>query len=148
MLDIIIRQSVTLDSDYQAVIRYAQTLGYVVPTPGQRHRQNQLIKSFKMTGIWAKLDLFYLFANNGSKEFATLNWKSPSLYQATLVNSPVFTTNQGIAGDGVAAYVDTNCNPATQGVNYTQDNAGRFAWVYSAVASNNIDGLAAKKKSL
>ncbi len=142
MLDFIMRQSVTLDPDYQAVIRYAQTLGYVVPTPGQRHRQNQFIKSLKMSGIWAKLDLFYLFANNGSKEFATINWKAPSLYQATLVNSPIFTTNQGIAGDAASAYIETNFNPSTHGVNYTQDNAGRFAWVYSTVAAAPIDSMA------
>lgn len=130
------------ETDYAAILARAVTLGYTQPSAAQRIKQQTLLKALKTAGIWAKLDVFYLFCNDGSKEFATLNWKAPSSYQIALASSPVFTSNQGIAGDGVSAYMETSFNPSTNGVQYTQDNASRFAWVYSAVASAPMDSMA------
>ena len=129
------------ETEYQAILDRATTLGYTLPSTGQRTKQNTLLAALKTAGIWTKLDIFYLFCNDGSKEFATLNWKAPSSYQITLVNSPIFSSNQGIAGDAVSAYMDLGFNCSTNGVQYTQNNASRFAWVYSAVASAPIDGV-------
>jgi hypothetical protein len=126
------------ETDYAAILARAVTLGYTQPSAAQRIKQQTLLKAFKTAGIWTKLDAFWMYANDGSKEFATLNWKAPSSYQNTLVNSPTFQSNLGFLGDGVAARIESNFNCSTNGVNYTLNSAGRFVWVYSA--SNNTNG--------
>lgn len=112
----------TYDPDYEAVLTYATTQGYTLPSLAQRALQSQLIQTLKTGSIWNKLDLFYMFTTNGDSNFATLNWKSPSSYKATPVNSPTFISNDGFIGDGASAYLTTGWN-ATLGVNFTQASA-------------------------
>ena len=112
------------DADYQAVLNYATTQGYTLPSSGQQTLQNQLVVDLKAAGVWSKLDTFAVFATDGNSDFALIDWINLSQY--TAVNSPGFTTNIGFAGNGTSAYIDTNFNPSTQGVNYTLDDAGRI----------------------
>lgn len=125
-------QNSSFDADYQAVLNRAVVLGYTLPTPAQQIIQNNLVLSLKAGGVWTKLDVLYIFANDGGSDFGTLNWKAPTLNQATLINSPTFTSNQGFAGNGTSSYIDTNFNPSTQGVNYTLDDASISAYLFSA----------------
>jgi hypothetical protein len=53
------------DADYQAVLNYATTQGYTLPSAGQQTLQNQLVVDLKAGGIWAKLDTFGVFATDG-----------------------------------------------------------------------------------
>jgi hypothetical protein len=115
------------DADYQAVLDYATTQGYTLPSAGQQTLQNQLVVDLKAGGVWNKLDTFGVFATDGSSNFALIDWKRLSQY--TAVNSPTFTSNGGFAGNGTSSYIDTNYNPSTSGVNYTLNDAGRFFWV-------------------
>jgi hypothetical protein len=114
------------DADYQAVLDYATTQGYTLPSASQQLLQNQLLVDLKNGGIWAKLDTLAVFATDGDEDFALIDWKR--LSQFTAVNSPTFTTNVGFSGNGTSAYVDTNFNPSTSGVNYTLNNAGRIMY--------------------
>jgi hypothetical protein len=114
------------DADYQAVLDYATTQGYTLPSAGQQTLQNQLVVDLKAGGIWNKLDTFGVFATDGSSDFALIDWKRLSQY--TAVNSPAFTTNVGFSGNGTSAYVNTNFNPSTSGVNYTLNNASRIMY--------------------
>lgn len=134
--------SIVFDTDYQAVLTRATALGYTLPSAAQQIKQNQLVLDLKAAGIWSKLDVFYNFYNDGSKEFATLNWKAPSSYQATLINSPTFTSNQGFTGNGTTSYINTNFNPATNGVNFQNNNASRYCYVRIPVTGKYIDGVA------
>jgi hypothetical protein len=93
---------VKYDSDYQAVLNYATTQGYTLPSASQQIIQNQLVIDLKAGGIWNKLDVLYIFANDGGGDFGTLNWKSPLANQATLINTPTFTTNEGFMGNGTS----------------------------------------------
>ncbi len=115
------------DVNYRAVLAYAATQGYTIPSARQQSLQNQLLVNLKAAGVWDKLDTFAVFATDGSSNFALIDWKR--LTQYTAVNSPTFTANQGFTGNGTSNYIDTNFNPATNGVNYTLDNASRFLWV-------------------
>jgi hypothetical protein len=110
------------DVDYEAVLTYATTQGYTLPGLAQRALQSQLIQTLKTGSIWSQLDLFYIFATDGDSNFATLNWRNPSQYKASPVNSPTFTSNSGFTGDGTSAYLTTGWN-ATLGVNFTQASA-------------------------
>ena len=112
------------DADYQAVLDYATTQGYTLPSASQQLLQNQLVVDLKDAGVWSKLDIFYLFATDGDSDFASINWKDPNTFEITEVNSPTFTTNQGFSSDGASSYLNTNFNLSTSGTNYTQDDMG------------------------
>lgn len=127
------------DADYVAILNYATTQGYTKPSAAQQIKQNKLLVDLKTAGIWSKLDTFAVFATDGNSDFALIDWKR--LTQYTAVNSPTFTTNEGFLGNGTSSYINTNFNPATSGVNYTLNNASRFAWIFTAVVNRIIDGI-------
>jgi len=133
-------QSTSLDPDYIAVLNYATSLGYTLPSVPQQQRQSTLLSELKSGGIWNKLDSFCMFATNGSSNFALIDWKRLSLY--TAVNSPTFTTNQGFLGNGTSSYIDTNFNIST-GTNYTLNNASRNWWIYDSGSGsgNQLEGI-------
>jgi hypothetical protein len=108
------------DADYQAVLDYATTQGYTLPSAGQQILQNQLVVDLKDGGIWSKLDTFAVFATDGDSDFALIDWIRLSDY--TAVNSPTFTANQGFAGNGATSYINTSFNP-TMAVKMTSNNA-------------------------
>ena len=118
------------DADYQAVLDYATAQGYTLPSGGKQTLQNDLVVALKAAGVWSKLDLLYVFATDGDSDYATLNFVAPSSFQATKTNSPTFTADEGFAGDGISAYLDTNLNALTDTTNYTQNDAsfGVYAW--------------------
>ena len=126
------------DADYQAVLNYATTQGYTLPSAGQQTLQNQLLVDLKTAGVWSKLDTFAVFATNGSSDFALIDWIRLSQY--TAVNSPTFTTNVGFQGNGTSSYVDTNFNPLTSGVNYTLNNASRYFFPHAFSGIGRMDG--------
>jgi hypothetical protein len=126
------------DADYQAVLDYATTQGYTLPSAGQQTLQNQLVVDLKSAGIWSKLDTFAVFATDGDSDFALIDWIR--LTQYTAVNSPTFTTNEGFMGNGTSSYVDTNFNPSTSGVNYTLNDASRYFFPHAFVATGRMDG--------
>jgi hypothetical protein len=129
------------DLDYLAILNYATTQGYTLPSSPQRNKQNKLLVDLKAAGVWSKLDTLSVFATDGNSDFALIDWKRLSQY--TAINSPTFTTNQGFKGNGNSSYIDTNFNPSTSGVNYTLNNASRSAWVFDAISGRIIDGLTA-----
>lgn len=147
MLDIIIKPSRCLDSNYIAVLNRARSLGYTMPTPAQQHIQSQLMRALKYAGVFNKEDAFWVFANNGSAEFSTINWKTPTAHQVTIVNAVTWARNGGFTGNGTDAYLDTNYNPSTQGVNYVQNDASRWAWV-ATDGGSFIDGTATNNTQL
>jgi len=127
------------DADYQAVLDYATTQGYTLPSASQQLLQNQLVVDLKDGGIWSKLDTFGVFATDGDADFALIDWIRLTDY--TAVNSPSFTTDEGFTGDGVSAYINTNFNPSTSGVNYTLNDASRFIYSTLIGLSTTLDGL-------
>jgi hypothetical protein len=126
------------DADYQAVLDYATTQGYTLPSASQQILQNQLVVDLKAGGIWSKLDTFAVFATDGSSDFALIDWIR--LTQYTAVNSPTFTTNEGFQGNGTSSYIDTNYNPSTSGVNYTLNDASRYFFPHAFVSVARMDG--------
>ena len=129
------------DADYQAVLDYATSQGYTLPSAGQQTLQNQLLVDLKAGGVWNKLDTFALFATDGSSNFGLIDWIR--LTQYTAVNSPTFTADEGFTGNGTSSYVDCNYNGSTNGVNYANDSAHQMVWamVFGSsieLATNNL----------
>ena len=88
--------------------------------------QNTMVCGLVADGVWAKLDIFYLFAQttNAASE-ALMNWVTTGLYNAVIVpngGALTFTALEGFTGDG-AAYINTGYNPTDHGVNFIQDSA-------------------------
>lgn len=116
--------AVGFDSDYQAYLDRATTLGFTLPTEAHQTLGNQLVLSLKEANIWSSLDVFWVPAID-NVNLAKLNWKAPASFQLTAGISstfPPFTANQGFIGD-LTNYAKTGWIPATHGVNYQQDNA-------------------------
>lgn len=109
------------DVDYQAILDYATTQGYTLPSAGQQALQNQLVIDLKAAGIWSKLDTFAVFATDGNSDFALIDWIRLSQY--TAVNSPTFTTNEGFQGNGTSSYINTNYKPSTDAINMTLNSS-------------------------
>ena len=129
------------DTSYQDVLDRATSLGYPIPSSAQQIVQNQLVLDLKAGGVWSELDVFYVFATGtgATNTFASLNWKAPTSYQATLNNPLAFATNNGLTVSSTGN-VSTNFTPSTNGVKYTLNNASRFAWIHTA-GTGPIDGV-------
>jgi len=132
---------VGFDSDYKAVLDYATTQGYTLPSAGQQTLQNQLVVDLKTAGVWSKLDTFAVFATDGDSDFALVDWIR--LIDYTAVNSPTFTTNIGWNGDGTSSYIDPLFNPSTFGGNYALNNAcfgsgGNISTSSAMIATNQV----------
>ena len=70
--------------EYQAVLDYATTQGYTLPSEVQKVLQNKLVIDLIAEGIWAKEDAIYVMLGGGSSEFAAINWKTPDKYYLIL----------------------------------------------------------------
>lgn len=92
------------------------------PTPARRLAINNLVVALKAAGVWQKCDAFYVLAAADSQA-AARNWIADQ-YNITLGGTPTFAADRGYTGDGAAAYLDTNFNPATAvSPKYTQNSA-------------------------
>jgi hypothetical protein len=127
------------DPDYQAVLDRAVFLGYTLPSTDQQKKQNQVLVDLKTAGIWNKLDIFYLMANNGSKGFAQINWKSPENFQLTDVNfTSTFIVNQGLQGSITSThFVETGWAPLI-GVNFTLNDASLYAYLFNPASNTTV----------
>lgn len=123
-------------SEYQAVLDRATALGYTAPSTAQKTKQNTLVAALKSAGIWTAMDVFYVFATDGDRNFAKINWKSPSTFLCTESNTPTFTTNVGFTGNASNMKLDTGFNLRTHGVNFTQNEAGMYGYF-----SGTFDGM-------
>jgi hypothetical protein len=130
-----------MDADYKAILDYATTQGYTLPSASQQLLQEQLIVDLKTAGIWSKLDTFAVFATDGDSDFALIDWIRLSDY--TAVNSPTFTTNEGFTGNGTSSYLDLNYDPTIDGVNFTIDDAAWGQYVFTLNSSNYSFGSTA-----
>jgi hypothetical protein len=129
-----IAQQNSLSTEYQAILNYATSLGYTLPSTNQRLKQNKLLDDLRRVGIWEKLDTFGVYATDGDSNFALIDWKR--LITFTAVNSPTFTSNQGFAGNGSSAWINLNYDGSTQNVNYQPDSAHQMVWQRSLGAIN------------
>ena len=87
--------------------------------------QNTLVASAKTHGWWAEADVIYVTAQR-TEAGALLNWKaSTGDDNLTNTTSTAFTKYQGFTGaSGTSESMSTNFTPSSEGVNYTQDDAG------------------------
>ena len=103
----------------------------VQPSAARRGLINSTIARLKTAGLWAKLDALYMMASH-AEQAGRLNWKVPGTWTLGAFNSPVFSTDRGFAGDGVAAYMVANSyNPSTAGGSYGLNGAVTGIYVHA-----------------
>ena len=103
------------------------------------------ISSFKSTGLWDQFDVCWnaALANPTLNHYKKLNIKNPSVCKHTYFGT-VSSTDVGVNADGTSSYIDTNFNPATQGVKYTQNSACRIIYMYAPPSVGiRVDGIGA-----
>lgn len=130
---------VSYDSDYQSLLDRATALGYTKPSGAQQVKQNAFVLELKSSGIWTLLDVLYVFANDGSENFAKINWKSPTTFELTKSGTITWTSNLGSAGNGTTGYYNTGWNASANGVNYALDNASAFHYNNTEGGSSGLD---------
>ncbi len=101
---------------------------------------NDLIVGLRDDGNWDLIDVLVVLAA-ADPQASLLDWKD--LSDGAAVNAPGFTVDRGATGDGIAAYINTQFNPSTDGVNYTQNSASAFAYCRTELAAGgqSIFGL-------
>jgi hypothetical protein len=127
---------------YKAVLDKAILEGFTLPIDAEKIKQNNLMISLKSSGGYAKADQILVPATTSNSDFGRIDWKTPTRL-ATLFNAPTFVSGKGLQGNGSSAYIDTNFNPVTDGVNYQQNNASRFVFMDTASGTGPLDGISA-----
>jgi len=132
----------TSDTDFDNLIAAAS----VAPSDLRKGYVARFIGALYAASVWTKIDVMWVLAAH-DEQFGRLNWKSPSTFTLTAVNSPTFTTDRGFAGNGSTSYLDTGWDAATNGSQYTRDNAHVMSYArtagsnsasFGAFNSNNI----------
>jgi len=109
---VVVEEEVGIDPDYQAVLDYATSKGWALPSAPQQTKGNQLVLDLKAAGIWSKLYFYYPAETDGDVDFGCINWKDPKdSTNLTRFNSPIYAANSGFKGDGVSAYLQMPYNP-------------------------------------
>jgi hypothetical protein len=58
-----------------------------------------------------------------------------------MVNNPTFTPYEGFTGDGLTQYINSNYNPAADGVNYQLDSATICTYIRDQILDNSLRAL-------
>lgn len=110
------------------------------PSTARKTLISNCIKSLKAGGVWAKLDMLYVFANETTGQ-ALIDWRVPTR-TAQGYNSPVFTADLGYTGDKIGtAYIDTNWSFAAAGNKYALDDCHLAYYCPSTDSSASNDAV-------
>lgn len=132
--------SATEAVDTSSTVTYdAATTAYisamtVAPSPARRLLIDRLVRGLKADGLWTKLDALWLAASH-DEQAARVNLVNPSQL-LTAYNSPTFTVDKGLQGDGSSSYLGDGVNLSTR-TQYQQDSASLFVWVNAGATSNS-----------
>jgi len=126
------------------ILPETQTLIEAMTTAPKRARTfliDDAIDALIEAGVWTKLDALWVMAAKDSQA-ARLNWKSPSTYTLSAINSPTFTADTGYAGNGSSSYLDTTITPNTLS-NFAQNSGCVGIWCNTNTAATTPEmGLA------
>lgn len=113
----------------RAVVAYAKANGITLPQKTYLKALNTFLKDGK--SIIDKLDLLFTFDGSVSAAFRMINLVNPGKYNG-VASGGVTYTNNGIAGTGVNAYINTGFNPSllAVGQKFQLNNACRGILVF------------------
>jgi hypothetical protein len=88
------------DIDYQAVLNYAISNGFSIPSIYCRFFENRLMIDLKSSGAFSKMVYFRNYRGDGDLNYKCINWKTPGTYNATPVGQIVVNNNLGFSSNG------------------------------------------------
>jgi hypothetical protein len=102
------------------------------PSEAVAEAQNTMVEALIAGGYWARMDQLLVFATytNAASE-ALINWIDPGTNDATLtaLAAGAFAQYDGITGDGIDGWINTNFNPSTaDATNFTQNSGSFGVW--------------------
>ena len=119
------------DADASALFSRMTAAGET-PTSERKAIINTVFVDLKANGLYTKADSFGFLAAHAPLS-ALMWWNINKTMTATVPAS--FVTDQGYVGSSASDYIPTGFSPATNGVQYTRNNAS--VYVYSRTASQN-----------
>jgi len=109
------------------------------PSAARKTLYDVMIRALVAAGIWAKLDLLYVFA--APDQATALTNLVAAGYAATAVGALAFSADRGFTGNGLTSYVNTNWKPSL-GVQFQQNSAHFSLWsLTNRSAANAAQGL-------
>lgn len=128
----------TFTTEYQAYNDRLTTLGYTKPSIfSAQIARNRKVRVDKADSLWTTKDGVWSFIGAGSQEAACVNIKTPASFEASRVSTPTFSEFIGFSSNGSSSYINLNFIPSTNGVAYTQNNAGLMCYFSSEGQSGN-----------
>jgi hypothetical protein len=100
----------TFTTQYQAVLDRGTTLTYTLPSTAKKTKENAFYKALIAAGINGVSVGGKMFKTDGSGDYATIDWVTPSSQQATRVNSIAHTSDLGFTGNGSTTYLLSGIN--------------------------------------
>jgi len=125
--------------EYQVVLDYADAQGYTKPSLKYNLIIDRIVSKLLADGNWAKSDFLYYFKHDGSREFATLNYKDPTKHRLidVGVNPVTFTPEVGFeVSGGNGQCFSTQYTPSTDAVNVSVLSSGLFYRMTQTPTSN------------
>lgn len=121
-----------LNPMYDKVLTRANALGYTVPSARVRSLGSGLMSRLLRAGAFFEHDLILIFATDGDRDFAKLNWRDPATFAATETGTPDFHVGEGFSANTIANYVQLNFVPSTNGTTFTRLSHSIYVYVFSA----------------
>jgi len=109
------------------------------PTAAIAEQQNTMVLGLVNSGIWAKLDVFYITASQSLAD-SLINWITPGTHDLTVHNliAGLWTQYRGWTGNGINGYLNTNYKPDTDGVNYVLNDASFGCYVRTNINESSV----------
>lgn len=95
------------------------------------------ITALQNAGIWDKLDMLQVRVD--TNEYSALQDLIDTSRHAIKYGTVTFYVNGGMKGNGSNGRINTNYNPYTDGVNFTQDNNSYGVYIGNRVIENKAD---------
>lgn len=112
---------------YQSVLDRAIALQVTQPGTTFKNAQSQFYSD--LSSVWSKIKYLVVLANDGSKEFAIIEWKNPAGRSPSLVLSPTFVSGSGIDFDGSTNYINTGAKLVTDcGMGLNNSHLGIYCY--------------------
>lgn len=110
------------------------------PSNAIAQQQNLLVKTLVDTGVWTKMDVFYILAGHINDDGESLiNWINPGTFDSTLVNAPNFVALEGFTGDGLTSYINSNYIPSIDAINLSLNSASIGVYSRTDVSNGRYD---------
>ena len=111
----------------------------VKPSSSNANAQDTFVSTLVSGSVWNKLDILYLFRLHEASASLT-NFINPGTYNCSESNA-TFSVDFGWQGNSSDAYLDTNWNPYSNGVNYVQDSSSFGIYVNNDVNADVFDAV-------